>query len=197
MSLADYARNVASGERSRRRMKREGVNMRGHKLWDDAERQVIRDCRGDYKAMGKRLKHRTRAAIRTQCVKMGLSKSIHVWSAADVAKLRRMYPKASIEEICAAFPHSTWVNIRQVAAYHGARRESRLSYKLTGIQALDDVRRRCREIRWTMADLDKAARTGRYFRRAGWIGKRINHRALGRAIEALDGVIQAQWNEEE
>jgi hypothetical protein len=178
-------------------MKREGVNMRGHKLWDDAERQVIRDCHGDYKAMRKRLKHRTYHAIRSQCYQMGLQKPKHVWSAAEVAKLRKMYPKGSVEEISAAFPHSTWVNICARARYHGFRRESRLTYKLTGIAALDKVRRRCREIRWTMRDLDKAARTGRYFQKSGWVGKRINHRALGRAIEALDGVIQAQWNEED
>ncbi|WP_037088586.1 hypothetical protein [Rhizobium sp. CF080] len=196
MSLAYYARNVASGERSRRRMMRAGVTMKGQKLWDDTERQVLMDCRGDYVAMRKRLRHRTKHAIFGECAKLGIRKSIHVWSAAEVSKLRKMYPKASIEEISSAFPHSAWVNIRQVARYHGFRRASTLSYKLTGIPALDDVRRRCREIGWSMADLDKAARTGRYFRRAGWIGKRINHRALGRAIEALDGVIQAQWNEE-
>jgi len=194
MSFAYYARNVASGERARRRMVRAGVNMRGQKLWDDTERQILLDHRGDYDAMRKRLRHRSRVAIRSQCAKMGLQRSVHVWSAAEVSKLRRMYPKASSEEICIAFPHSTWTNIKQVARYHGFRRAT-FSYKLTGIPALDDVRHRCRDIGWSMVDLDKAARTGRYFQHAGWVGKRINHRALGRAIEALDGVVQAQWNE--
>ena len=41
--------------------------------------------------------------------------------------------------------------------------------------------------------MDKAARTGTYFSRAGWIGKRLNHRALGRAIEALDGAVMPEW----
>jgi hypothetical protein len=177
-------------------MKRAGVTMKGQKLWDDAERQVLLDCRGDYKSMCRRLKHRTYNAIRWQHAKMGLQKSKHVWSAAEVAKLRKMYPKGSVEEISAAFPHSRWANICAQARYRGFRRENRLTYKLTGIAALDDVRRRCREIRWTMRDLDKAAKTGTYFQKAGWIRKRINHRALGRAIEALDGVIQAQWTEE-
>jgi len=45
-----------------------------------------------------------------------------------------------------------------------------------------------------MVDLDEAARTKTYFRKASWTGKkRVNYRALGRAIKALDGVVQAQW----
>lgn len=195
MSLAFYARNVASGQRARERMRRAGVTMNGQKLWDDTERQVLLDHRGNYNEMCKRLPHRSRVAIAGQCGKMGLRRKLHVWTAAEVFKLKKIYAKASVQEICAAFPHSIWGNIIQVARYHGLRRDCRKPYKLTGIPALDEVRRRCFEIRWSMADLDKAARTGTYFRRSGWIGKRINHRALGRAIEALDGVVQAQWNE--
>ncbi|APO67260.1 hypothetical protein IE4872_CH01618 [Rhizobium gallicum] len=195
MSLAYFARNVRSGERSRRKMRREGYNMRGDQLWTNSERQVLLELRGDYDAMSKRLPHRSLNALYGQCAKMRLRKSIHVWTAADISKLRKLYPRASVEEICGALPHSTWVNIQQVARYRGFRRLRR-PYKVTGIPALDDVRARCYEIGWSMRDLDKAARTGRYFSRAGWVGKkRINHRALGRAIEALDGVVQAQWND--
>ncbi len=39
---------------------------------------------------------------------------------------------------------------------------------------------------------NEGSRPGRYFQRAGWIGKKINHRALGRAIEVLDGVIECR-----
>lgn len=195
MSLAYFARNAASGERARRRMQRSGFTMSGQKLWTQTERQILLDHKGDYAAMKKLLPDRSIAAIASQCSKMNLRKTIHVWTAADISKLRRMYPKASEEEICAAFPHSTWVNIQQVARYRGMRRDRRVPYKITGIPALDEVRQRCFEIRWSMPDLDKAARTGNYFYRAGWIGKRVNHRALGRAIEALDGVVQARWND--
>lgn len=195
MSLAYCARNVASGERARRRMMREGVTMSGARLWTEAEWETVRKLAPDYDAIVKQLPHRTRIAVASQARKMGLQREIHIWSAADIFKLRRMYRSASADEICAAFPHSTWVNIRQVARYHGCRRDRRIGYKLTGIPALDEVRRRCFDIRWSMVDLDKAARTGTYFYRAGWIGKKINHRALGRAIEALDGVVQAQWND--
>lgn len=193
--LAYFARNAASGERARRRMEREGMTMRGHALWTDQERDVLVKFKGNYHAMRKRLPHRSLTAIYSQCAKMGLRKSIHIWSAADISKLRRLYATASVEDICKAFCHSTWINIQQVARYRGFQRRGRQPYKLTGIAGLDAVRQRCYEIGWTMADLDSAARTGTYFKRCGWIGKRVNHRALGRAIEALDGIVQAKWRE--
>lgn len=193
MSLAYFARNARSAERARRRMQREGVTMSGAKLWTDEEREIVEKLAPDYDAIVKRLPHRTRTAIKSQAGKMGLSRAIHIWTAAEISKLRKLYPRASAEEICTAFPHSTWINIRQAARYHGFRRLNK-AYKPTGIGALDEVRRKCFEINWTMGDLDKAAKTKKYFRKCGWIGKKINHRALGRAIEALDGVVQAQWN---
>ncbi len=197
MSLAHYAHNARSAQRARARMERAGMNMNGDILWTDREREVIRQIGPDFDAIRKKLPKRTRIAIAAQCRRMGLKqKSQHIWSAAEISKLKRMYRGgASVAEICEAFPHSIWDNIQQVARYHGSRRDYRRPYKLTGIPGLDEVRRRCFEIRWSMRDLDKAAKTGSYFRRCGWIGKNINHRALGRAIEALDGVVQARWNE--
>lgn len=194
--LAYFARGAASAERARRRIKREGVTMRGDKLWTDEENAIIKKCGPSFDEIGKRLPHRTRTAIRFQSRKLGFcQKRQHNWTAAEISKLRRLYPRASREEICGIFSHSTWQNITQVARYHGARRECSKAYSPTGFPTLDEVRKRCREIRWTMPDLDKAARTGTYFARAGWIGKKINYRALGRAIAALDGEVKAAWND--
>ncbi|MBX4911216.1 MULTISPECIES: hypothetical protein [Rhizobium] len=196
MSLAYFARNAASAVRARKRIRREGYNMRGHKLWSEAEDAVVRKFAPDYAKIHKKLPHRTLVAIGTRCRRLGLKQRFqHIYSASEISKLRRLYARASKEEICAAFPHSTWINIQQVARYHHIRRDRCKNYCLTGFPTLDEVRRRCREIRWSMPDLDKAAKTGTYFSRAGWIGKKINHRALGRAIEALDGVVKADWNE--
>lgn len=193
MSIAHYAKGAATAERMRRRLRRSGMTARGDRLWTDEEKTTLVRLRGDYKAMEIALPHRTPVAIKAACQKLGLRKQIKFWKSSEISLLRRLYPKASAAQIMEAFPGASWVNIRQVARYHGFRRKGR-AYKLTGIQALDEVRRRCFEINWTMRDLDQAARTKTYFQRCGWIGKKINHRALGRAIEALDGVVQAKWN---
>lgn len=191
MALAYHARNAVMAQRMRARVHRAG-EIAGQKLWTDQERETIRQLAPDYQALRKALRRRSYVAIRAQAGKLGLTKEIHIWTGAELSKLRKLYPEASPQDICAAFPHSTWHNIQQTARYHGFRRK-RKGYKLTGIPGLDEVRRRCFEIGWTMPDLDKAARTGKYFSKAGWIGKRTNHRALGRAIEALDGAIMPEW----
>jgi hypothetical protein len=106
-----------------------------------------------------------------------------------------MYPRSSQEEICAAFPHSTWINISQAARYHGLRRE-KPAYKTTGHAAIDQIREKCHEIRWSMADLDREAGTKTYFSRQRWYGKRINYKAVGRALEALEGQMTIKWLED-
>jgi hypothetical protein len=46
-----------------------------------------------------------------------------------------------------------------------------------------------------LTDLDALAKSKKYFQKAGWSSGNINHRAIGRAIEALDGMISPKWNE--
>lgn len=196
MSLAFYARAAASGQRSRRMIELRGVTPNGTKLWTDAELDILIMHQRCYRLMYQKLPHRSPLAIRVKYRSLGLPTPRpprHRWTALEISKLRKLFPSASAEHICSVFPHSGWNAICKAALYHNLRRRRR-PYKLTGIPALDEVRRRCFEIGWSMTDLDKAARTRSYFSKAGWIGRRVNHRALGRAIEALDGVVLAHWN---
>lgn len=165
------------------------------KLWTELERKTIEQIGSDFDAIQERLPHRTRVAIANQCRKMGLKqKPQHIWSAAEISRLKRMYLRASAAEICGAFPHSTWVNIQQVARYHGLRRGSS-PYQSTGYAPLDAIREKCRRVGWSMSDLDRAAKTKNYFAKMGWRGKSINHMAIGRAIAALDGFVKVDWPE--
>lgn len=196
MSLAFHARAAASAERSRRAMQLRGVTPNGKKLWTDAEIGILVKHQGSYEKMYEKLPNRSRGAIRAKYRSLGLptrSAPRHRWTAFEISKLRKLYPSAEAEQICSIFPHSTWLAIRNVARYNNLRRRKQ-PYKITGLPGLDEVRRRCFDIGWSMADLDKAARTRKYFSKAGWaVRGKVNHRALGRAIEALDGVVLAQW----
>jgi hypothetical protein len=194
MDLRQLAINAASAARARNRQRQAGFTIGGHRLWTEHERRVIAKHKPNYDRLCQLLPHRTRGAIIKEALSLGPKRFVRRWTAAEVSKLRKLYPSAPAEEICAAFPWACWINIRQLARYHGFRRKQK-AYKITGIPALDDVRRRCFEIGWSMRDLDSAARTGRYFYCGGWSGKRINYRALGRAIEALDGQFRVQWND--
>lgn len=193
MSLAYFAQKSRVAAYSRERARSTGM-VAGRKVWTEAERDVLRKFAPDYKAVRSRLRNRSKRAIHAQTLRLGLAKPIHIWSAAEISKLRKIFPSASMQEISDAFPHSTLRNIKNAAYYHGFRR-MRVEYKPTGIPLLDAVRKRCFEIGWTLKDLDKAAKTKGYFHKAHWRGRHINYRALGRAIEALDGVVHAEWRE--
>ena len=195
MQLQYHARNAETSRRSRARMMRDGVTPKGDKLWEEWEDQILRKHYPHYKRMERRLKHRTAVAIRSRCRTLGMKRAIHVWSSAEISKLRKLYPTAPMADISAAFPHSTMINIRQVAQYHGFRRK-RMPYSETGFPALDAVRRRCFEARISMPELDKIARTKNYFQKMGWRGKpRPNYRYLGLAMEALNGVVAVNWKD--
>ncbi|NTI03474.1 hypothetical protein G6K88_15735 [Agrobacterium rhizogenes] len=196
MSLAYHARNTASAERARRRIQREGYNMKGDKLWTDEERQIILAIGPDFDAIRKKLPHRTRIAIASQCRKMGLKQQQqHIWSAAEISKLRRLYPSASREEICQEFVHSTWVNIMQTARYHGLRRKRR-PFKPTGNPSVDEMLVKLFEAKFSLPDLDKECRTKRYFQKGKWRYKRPNYNHLAKALDVLDGEFRVEWREE-
>ena len=195
MSLAYYARNARTAERARRWMKREGFTMSGQKLWTEEEIAVIKSIGPDFDAIRKKLPHRTRIAIASQCRKIGLKqRSQHVWSAAEISKLRKLYPRASIKEINETFPHSTWINIRQVATYHGFRR-ARRPFKPTGNPPVDEMLVKLFEANLTFVDLDKECRTKTYFAHAAWRYQKLNYNRLMKAIELLDGELAVRWRE--
>ena len=45
-----------------------------------------------------------------------------------------------------------------------------------------------------MNDADKLALSKRYFYKAGWHSGWINHKAIARAVAALDGRLIVQWD---
>ncbi|MBY3614970.1 hypothetical protein [Rhizobium bangladeshense] len=195
MSLSYFARNAASAARVRNRLKKEGYTMNGDKLWTEDERKIIEDKWPNFDAIRKAIPGRSRIAIRAQCRNMGLrEKPQHIWSTAELSKLRKLYPAATIAEICATFPHSTWVNIRQVARHHGFRRAKR-PFKPTGNAPVDEMLTKLFEANLSFHDLDKECRTKRYFQKAKWRYAKPNYNRLVKAIELLDGELAVRWRE--
>lgn len=194
MSLAYYARNAASAERARRRMRREGVTMSGSILWTEAEIQILRQFPSNQQAH-ERLPHRTIKAIENQRRKQRLTRQLHWWTAAEISKLRRMYPRCSKEEICATFPHATWSSIQHAAWRHNFRRE-KPPYKPTGHPAVDQILEKCFSIGWSLVDLDREAKTRGYFAHGCRQCNGPNYKAIGRALNVLQGRVSIEWLDE-
>ncbi|AWM23463.1 hypothetical protein AOX55_0000178 [Sinorhizobium fredii CCBAU 25509] len=194
MLLSYHARSAALSERNRRRIQREGVTMSGSIVWTEAEIQILYQIPSNLQAH-ERLPHRTIKAIEHQRRKQSLSRQIHWWTAAEISKLRRMYPRCSKEEICATFPHATWNSIKHAALRHSFRRE-KPPYKPTGHPAIDQIREKCYAIGWSLVDLDLEAKTRRYFAHGCLRSKGPNYKAIHRALNVLQGRISIEWLEE-
>lgn len=191
MELSKLAMHARAAQLTRLRLAKTGMTMAGEKVWTEEERALVSQFAPAYDELVKLLPHRSRKAIRCQASTLCVAWPRHIWSAAEISKLRKVYPRGDRTEICSLFPHSTWVNIQKVARYHGFRR-ARKPYKLTGHEPLDQVRAKCFELNLNMVELDAECRTRSYFQ-GGWCGKRLNYRALGRAVEVLEGKIHLQW----
>ncbi|MBB3355279.1 hypothetical protein FHT70_005240 [Rhizobium sp. BK049] len=193
MSLSHFARNAASAARVRNRIKKEGYTMNGDKLWTEDERKIIEDKWPNFDAIRKAIPGRSRIAIRAQCRNMGLrEKPQHIWSASEISKLRKLYPAATIAEICATFPHSKWVNIQQVARYHGFRRK-RKPFKPTGNPPIDGVLAKLFEANYSLSDLDQEFRTKDYFAHQNWRYRTPDYNRFVKAIELLEGKLVVEW----
>lgn len=168
--------------------------MAGQDLWSDDEIRILRAFAPDYAALQKELKGRTFEAIRHKSNRLGLSKTVHIWTAAEVLKLRRLYPAAPRDEIIAAFPFATWAQIKHAARNNGSRRE-KPPYKKSRHPLMNAILEQCMEIGWSLADLDRECGIKRYFARRSWKEKKLNYDAVLKAIEILGGTISVNWDD--
>jgi len=180
---------------ARERIARTGVAPGGKLIWTARERALLAVIFPDYRRAIIALRRRSYSAVKYQARAMGLTDIRHVWTAAEVARLRRVFRTASTEALAAAFPGIPVRKIYKKANHVGLYRE-RQPFKRTGFMALDQIRDRAFELNLSMVDLDAMAGTRTYFQKAGWTGRtKLNYRAIGRAAEALDGLVAVRWME--
>jgi len=193
--LRNLVRGAAAAERIRRQMAKTGKNPNGHPLWTESELVVCRELFPDFKAIKARLRRRSLVAIQQKCRELGVSMQRNAWTGAEIAKLRRLYPSATHDELRAAFPNHPFNSIKIAANRRGIFRVKK-PYVPTGHQLLDEVRARCYELKLTMPDLDAISGTKRYFRQSGWLSNRRAHHAMVRAVVALAGTMKVDWNDD-
>lgn len=196
MYLSDYSRHANSADRARRRIFRHGVTPRGAKVWTAEEDTLCRKHGDNYKLLMELLPHRTYLALRARCQSLGLRPKRQYCSGAELLRVRRLYPRATHEELLAAFPHRKLDHLRKLARYHGIyRAKSKLIS--TGFPIIDAVRNRCAELNYSMGDLDAIAQSKCYFRKGNWRNSQTpNYGHVCRAIEALGGKLTVDWGEE-
>jgi len=170
------------------------MTIAGSQLWTEDEVAVLHMLSPRYDEIRERLHRRTRQAIRVKCNELGLPTRAHIWTCAEIAKLRRLYRSASKEEVLSAFPFSKWRAIQSVAWRNGIRRE-RPPFKPSTDPLMNSILRRCAMIGWSLIDLDAECGTGNYFRDHSWRRNKPNAKAVLIAVEVLGGRISIKWDD--
>jgi hypothetical protein len=179
-------------EEARRRVRSAGRTPRGHFLWTADEDEIVKRTYPDYIGLQKILRRRTYYALRNRARFLNIVKRRHVWKNHEIIQLRRLYLRASTNELRSAFPNMTWHQISGKARHIGLRgRKPKL--KETGYTLIDAIRTRAAARGWSMVDLDAIAGTKCFFQKASWHTSNPNHGAVLKAIAVLEGEVSIHW----
>lgn len=184
---------IEATEQARARIRKTGMTPNGRRLWTAREDEIMKKFYPNYRVLQRKLPNRTYPALRYRAQRLGIQIRRHRWTTFEIASLRRLYPTAPKSEVMTIVPNMKWETIRARARDLGFRRPR--TFKKTGFVILDQIRNRCRELNYSMADLDAIAGTRRYFSKAAWISVgKPNLANLVKAATALDGHVRIEWN---
>lgn len=192
MDKRQLYRNIASGDRARRRMEKTGVTPNGHPLWTPPEKGTLADKYPDYEGALVEIKRRTRPAAHSKATRMRITKPApRLWDDNELLRLRRVYPRGSIAEILAVFPGRSWGAIRSQALKHHIYRARAL--RQTGIPLIDALLQRASHLNMSLKEIDEAVGAGAYFSVGSHRTRRPKPERIFAAVHVLGGVPRARF----
>ena len=162
--------------------------------WTPAEDAELRAGYPSYDILRKALPDRSLSALKHRVRTLGIVRRRHVWTNPEVRRLHAAFeanlPGAALLDL---FPGLSLCQIKSKAGHvKAARRKARLVP--FGIPALDAVRSRAQDEDMSLVELDRCARTGRFFQKSC---RRPNLRLIVRAASILGGDVEIEWSDEE
>lgn len=196
MDLKRASQYTHLGQLARERQRRTGLSPFGLRIWSLEEDDFVRALYPDYKALMGALPTRTNGAIRARAQVLGITKKRKTWSGKNASILRRNFSAQTWETLQELLPGFTR---KEIASYArtmlGLRRRGQQHSVSSGHPPIDAIRARAKELNLSMSDVDKMARTKKYFQMHQWRSAAgLNGRAVVRAVEALDGHIEVVWH---
>ena len=162
--------------------------------WSEADDAILRQGYPDYIGLSRRLPHRSLAALKHRVRKLGIAQARHVWTNREVARLRQLYAQNTRDrELVSHFPGLRLVQIKSKADHLGLAVRRRTLRRL-GVPPLDDLRQAAAKRGWSLVELDRQARTGRYFQSCT---RRLKLKAIARAACVLGQTITIRWHDDE
>lgn len=160
--------------------------------WTSSEDDQVRAGYPSYDILRKALPHRSLSALKHRVRALGIVRRRHVWTNQEVRRIHAAFEvNLSGVELLALFPGLTLCQIKSKARHvKAARRKARLVP--FGVPALDVIRSRAQDEDMSLVELDRRARTGRFFQKSC---RRPNLRFIVRAASILDGDVEIEWSD--
>ncbi|MES4993883.1 hypothetical protein ABVB70_26685, partial [Agrobacterium radiobacter] len=95
MDLSFHNRTLTISMQVKERIRRTGYTPSGFKVWTAEEDEIVKSLYPLYAEMQLRFPERSLKALHGRCERLGIAKKLHWWTAAEISKLRRLYPTAS------------------------------------------------------------------------------------------------------
>lgn len=171
-----------------------GRRRRGPMPWTSAEGRTVRRLYPDYDAMMQALPHRTYWSLRNATSKFAADKKHRrqLWTAREVSLLTKLIRRgACLAEVMLAMPDRNKHQLKCQAYSLGLKFGRR--YVAFDAQALHQVRQLATEYGFSLIELDRIARTGRYFQKST---RHPVYKHILKAIRALGGTLDVDWNRE-
>ncbi|HEV7601988.1 MAG TPA: hypothetical protein VGO49_17260 [Bradyrhizobium sp.] len=138
--------------------------------------------------LARRFKNRTSDAVRTQrALLIGPVRTL--WKTTELAKLKKLYPSATRNELLFTFPHRTWQSIKHQAEHFGCRRAGRLSTAPNELR--EAVRARAQEDGIPLCQLGAQTGCGGYFQNRQ--SKTVDLNKIARAVDFFGGKLVIAW----
>jgi len=160
--------------------------------WSKAEDMAVWEAYPDYVLMKRRLRWRSLAALKRRAAVLSVAKRRHVWTQTEVRKLAELVAaNTSNAELALAFPH---LHLGQITAKIRHLRLPRRKQRLANFadEAIGEVRRRAIDKGLSLRELDKLARTKRYFQKST---RRLMLEYVARAAIVLSGEVRIEWED--
>lgn len=158
--------------------------------WTKQEDATVVALHPNYSALLQELPHRTYTALRQRARHLGVVRPRHVWTSREVERLcNASAAHVRSDDIANFFPYLRPTQVFAKARHLNLVRGRRL--KEFDHPVLSQIRARAVQMKLTLRDLDKHARSGLYFQKSN---RKFRLRRAVSAVTALDGQISIEWN---
>ena len=157
--------------------------------WTPQEDAKIVSLYPEYAVLLQELPHRTYSALRQRARHLGIVRPRHVWTNREVERLRDEFSACiRSNDIANLFPYlrksQVFAKVRHLNLAYGRR------LKEFDHPVLSTIRARATQMKLTLKDLDKRARSGRYFQKSN---RTFQLRPAVSAVAALNGQTSIEW----